>query len=162
MPNILNQFQNKGTMAEERKRGSKNVNNFSKDLSVLLRLKPKNLSYLTARRYAILVGCVSQRHSPMGNPLLSRALPSNMNTQIDSNVVRWPEEVAFSCESAIYLQLCMPIQLLNISRCISVSSIQCTVLKSISTFNTLKPNGNYMSHLLQQSVTLHFVFMDFA
>jgi hypothetical protein len=31
-----------------------------------------------------------------------------------------------------------------------------------SSFNLLKPNGNYMSHLLQQSVTLHFVFMDFV
>jgi hypothetical protein len=27
--------------------------------------------------------------------------------------------------------------------------------------NPLKPNGNYMYHLLQQSVTLHFVFMGF-
>jgi hypothetical protein len=25
-------------------------------------------------------------------------------------------------------------------------------------FNPLKPNGMYMSHLLQQSITLHFVF----
>jgi hypothetical protein len=25
--------------------------------------------------------------------------------------------------------------------------------------NPLKPSGNYMYHLLQQSVTLHFVFM---
>jgi hypothetical protein len=27
--------------------------------------------------------------------------------------------------------------------------------------NPLKPNGKYMSHLIQQSVTLHFVFVGF-
>jgi hypothetical protein len=31
--------------------------------------------------------------------------------------------------------------------------------RSWQLLNHLKPNGNYMSHLLQQSVTLHFVFM---
>jgi hypothetical protein len=30
-----------------------------------------------------------------------------------------------------------------------------------SLINPLKLNGNYMSHLLQQSITLHFVFMCF-
>jgi hypothetical protein len=30
-----------------------------------------------------------------------------------------------------------------------------------NTFKPSKPNGNYMSHLLQQSVALHFVFMGF-
>jgi hypothetical protein len=29
-------------------------------------------------------------------------------------------------------------------------------------FNPLKPSGNYMSHQLQQTVTLHFVFMRFV
>jgi hypothetical protein len=28
--------------------------------------------------------------------------------------------------------------------------------------NPIMPNGNYMYHLLYQSVTLHFVFMGFA
>jgi D-alanyl-lipoteichoic acid acyltransferase DltB (MBOAT superfamily) len=28
-------------------------------------------------------------------------------------------------------------------------------------FNPLKHNGNYMPHLVQQSTTLHFVFMGF-
>jgi hypothetical protein len=27
-------------------------------------------------------------------------------------------------------------------------------------FNPLKPTGNYVYHLLYQSVTVHFVFMD--
>jgi hypothetical protein len=29
-------------------------------------------------------------------------------------------------------------------------------------FNPLKPSNNYMYHLLQQSITLHFVFMCFV
>jgi hypothetical protein len=33
---------------------------------------------------------------------------------------------------------------------------------SFVVFNPLKPNGNYIFHLLQQSVTLYFVFMGFV
>jgi hypothetical protein len=29
-------------------------------------------------------------------------------------------------------------------------------------FNPLRPSGNYMNHLLWQSVMLHFVFIGFA
>jgi hypothetical protein len=29
-------------------------------------------------------------------------------------------------------------------------------------FNPLKPNGNYMSHLLQQSITFHFINSDIS
>jgi hypothetical protein len=33
--------------------------------------------------------------------------------------------------------------------------------KSLNYINPLKPNGNYMCHQLQQSLTLHFVFIGF-
>jgi hypothetical protein len=37
-----------------------------------------------------------------------------------------------------------------------------TCKRDINEFNHLKPNGYYVSHLLQQSVALHFVFMGFV
>jgi hypothetical protein len=40
----------------------------------------------------------------------------------------------------------------------TISSHCCFQMK----FNPLKLSGNYMYHLLQQSVTLHFVFMGFV
>jgi hypothetical protein len=79
--------------------------------------------------------CVPEAQPHGGTPL-SRALPSNMNTQIDCNAARWSEEVAFSNVSIIHFQLRVTIQLLNISCQIPVSSIQGTILKPIRNFNT--------------------------
>jgi hypothetical protein len=45
----------------------------------------------------------------------------------------------------------------------SQSASRCCIVKVWrSLLNPLKPNGNFMSHLRQQSVTLHFVFMGFV
>jgi hypothetical protein len=36
-----------------------------------------------------------------------------------------------------------------------------SVLTAEATINTLKPSGNYIYHMLHQSVALHFVFTGF-
>jgi hypothetical protein len=77
MPNILNQFQNKRTMSEghEKERDEKCKGQIKRQQfllrSVLCCLKPKNLSYLTGKRSAILVlglGFVSRERSTIGEP----------------------------------------------------------------------------------------------
>jgi hypothetical protein len=45
---------------------------------------------------------------------------------------------------------------------LSLSGLKHTIHKTAHPINHLKPNGNYMYHLFQQSINLHFVFTGFV